>query len=246
MLFNGKTIEEALITAEKETGKKREEFVYKVIEKKSGLFKSKEYEIEITGYKKTGMLEIKNGRVIFHSGDIKPSLTPGENVVVRVNGKVVTSKTWIKEEDEIEVEVLNTESGRSAFIEISEDKLTAHIEIKYLSERAFEIVDKEPSQDIVVEAECIRSIIPELYSRKDIEELLSSNNIKYGVQWQNITQIINGGRHVIAEGLAPIAPENDKLNYFFNNGNEKKPIEINGKVDYYSIGKIDTVESGAI
>lgn len=246
MIFTGRTVEEALLNAEKETGKERTGIIYTVSERKTGLFGSKEIVLEIQGFKESGKLEVKKGQLVYYPGDIPPTITPSENVIIRVNDSVILSKTSIRENDYTTIDTLNTSSSRSIDISISEDRLTAYIEIVYNSEKAYQIIDVGPGSDITVEAKCISEKNPDAYSKKDIEDLLELHKIKYGIKWENIPGILRGGKHIIAKGLSPKEPQDDEIKYLFRNLSENKPLEINGKVDYLSIGKVDTVDAGTI
>jgi uncharacterized protein (DUF342 family) len=246
MLYTGKTVEEALLIAEAETGRNRDSFIYTVSEKKNGFFGAKEIVIEVQGFKQNAKLEIKNGMIVYHSGDINPSIAPGDNVIVKVNNNMILSKTYIKYDDSVIIEPLNSYSNKTINIEVSDDKLYAYLEIIYIPRREFIIMDMDPAHEIIVQAKCINESYPEPYSKKDIEELLNLNKITYGIKWDNIPSILKGGKHCIAQGLTQKNPVDDKIKYLFNNKPEKKPVETNGKVDYLSIGTIDSVEAGTV
>lgn len=246
MIYTGRTVEEALLNAEKETGRNRANIIYTVSEKKTGFFGSKEIVISVQGFKESGKLEVKNGQLHYHHGDIHPAITPGENVIIKVNDSIILSKTSIRENDNVVIEALNTYSNKTINISVSEDKLTSYIEIIYTPEKTFQILDVGPDSDIIVQSKCIGEKNPEPYTKKDIEEFLNLNKIKYGIKWENLSSILMGGKHIIASGLPPKEPKDDVIKYLFKNMSENKPLEINGKVDYLSIGKIDSVEAGAV
>lgn len=246
MLYSGKTVEEALLNAEADTGKNRDSFIYTLSEKKTGFFGAKEIIIDVQGFKQNAKLEIKNGSVVYHSGDINPSITPGDNVIVKVNNNMILSKTYIKYDDSIIIEPLNSYSNRTINIDVSNDKLFAYLEIIYTPRREFMITDMEAAHEIIVGAKCINESYPEPYLKKDIEELLNINKITYGIKWESLPSILKGGKHCIAQGLKPKNPIDDKIKYLYNNKSENKPVETNGKVDYLSIGTIDSVEAGTV
>lgn len=246
MIYTGKTVEEALLNAEKETGRNRTSIIYTVSEKKNGFFGSKEIVINVQGFRETGKLEVKDGKLIYHPGDIYPTIAPGDNVIIKVNDNTILSKTAIKENDNVVIETLNTYSNRTINLSISDDRLTSYIEIIYIPEKTFKILDTGPDSNIIVQSMSINEIYPEPYTKYDIEQLLNTNKIKYGIKWENIPTILKGGKHTIAEGLPPKNPTDDIIKYLFKNKSENKPVEINGKVDYLSIGKIDSVEAGAV
>lgn len=246
MIFTAKTIEDALLNAEKETGKNRNNFIYTVQEKKVSIFGGKEYVINLQGFKEPGSIEIKDGTMIYQSGALNPSITPGENVVIKINDSYIFTKTAVKDSDIVTIEPLNVDSKREINLEISDDKLVCFIEVQYTPERKFQIIDSEPSSDVTVQAKCIDEKYPIPYLKHNVEDILTSNKIKYGIKWENIPTILAGGKHIIAQGRPPRKPKDDVINYLFEAKEEKKPIEINGKIDFLSVGEIESVEVGEV
>lgn len=246
MVFNGKTLEDALASAEKATGKSRNELIYKVEEKKSGLFKLSSFEVEITGFKKHGTLAIKNGKVVYNEGDIPPAIIPGDNLIIKVNGEIISKKTRIYKTDVIDIEVMDTQSEKSINLEVLENGMEAYLTTLYLPERKYEIVDCDFKEEIKVEARMIAENFPDPYSKGEVENIINENKIKFGVKWENINSILKGGRYQIARGQEPQEPVDDSIEFFFETKDEKKPVEIDGKVDYYNINKIESVEKGKL
>jgi uncharacterized protein len=245
-IYKGKTVEEALEAAEIDTGKKRSEFIYEVTEEKVGFIKHTEYIVNIKGYKQRGKVEIKEGQLIYYKGDILPSISPSENVIIRVNGISMTGKTYIKEDDKVQFTFDTSEPERTIKLEKSEDQYSAYIEIEYKPQRTYQVMDKEPSSDITIEGKVVKEIYPKKFEKKDIENLLLENKIKYGIQWINVEKALNGERVAIALGKEPEEPVEDQIKYFFSQNSEKRPVEIDGKVDYHSIGQIEFVVKGKI
>jgi uncharacterized protein len=246
MKYTGKTLEEALASAEKDTGRSRKEFIYEVHEEKAGFFKGKHFVVEINGFKQEGKVEIKEGTVIYHKGETTPSIAPGENVIIKVNGSIISKATYINEDDLVEIEVKTNTAERKLNLDITPDKLSAYIVTEYISQKRYRVINMEPQNSLVVEAEIIEEEYPPRYQKKDIEDILHQNNVRYGIKWENLESVLSGGKTKIAEGKAVEEPVQDKIKYFFDISDEKKPVEIEGKVDYYSIGEIDFVEKDKI
>lgn len=246
MLFSGKTLEDAIAAAEKETGKKREELIFTAEEKKIGIFKATMFEIEVKGFKAAGKIGIKNGRVNYYDGDLPPSISPSDNVSVKVNGKAINKTTNIYKSDSIIIEVLNKNPERSINFSVSKDNMEAYIDVYYSMGKNYKIMDAEPSSSVLIKAEIIDEISPENYTRNDVESIIKENKIVFGLKWENITGKIKEGKYLIASGIAPIQPTDDTINIFFDTEHKKKPVEIDGKVDYYNINELQSVKKGDV
>lgn len=245
-IYNGKTLEEALVKAERENGRSRDELLYEIEEHKKGFFKNKDVKIVVKGSKTKGKVGIINGKFKFEEGDMLPQIEPGQNVIVKVNGKIISGKTEVNKSDNIDVEVKNINSERKMHISVSEDNMQTFISIEYIPERKYKLVDKKEDNCIIIESELIEEVYPEKFQRSDVEKILEEKKIKYGVRWEEINNIISGGTYVIANGLKPQKTVDDKIKYYFNIEKHNKPIEIGGKVDYYNIGEVEFVEKGKI
>lgn len=245
MIYYGKTVEEAIKNAEMDLKRSREEFIFDVIEEKNTLFK-KQVAIEIRKIKERGRLGIKDGRIIYVEKELLPSIIPSQNVKISVNGKVITDKTYIRKDDEVVIDINNDESRRDIDIEVSQDKMEAVLKINYKPKVIYKFKDKEPEEELLVEVEKYKEEYPEKYTKNDIEGLLKNKKIKYGILWDNISKVIDGGEVIIAKGMSPTEPIDDSIKYFFITEDKKSPVEIEGKADYYNIGEIECVEKGQV
>lgn len=246
MRYYGKTLEEALENAKNETSRNIDEMIYEIIEQKNSLFK-KQVTIEIKGFKERGQIGIKNGQIVYYPKELLPSIIPGEGVKVIVNNKVITNKTDIKETDEIIIEVENKEANRNIEINISKDNMQAFLKVLYKPKVIYKLKDKEPSSELLIEAEKFSEEFPEKYTKEDVENIILQKKIKYGIQWGNIARVLDdGGEILIAQGTMPTEPVDDTIKYFFMTEDRTTPIEKNGKVDYYNIGEIECVEEGQV
>ncbi|QCX32387.1 DUF342 domain-containing protein [Caloramator sp. E03] len=246
MKYLGKTLEEALENAKKDTNRNVDEMIYEIIEQKNSLFK-KQVAIELKGFKEKGQIGIKEGKIVYYPKELLPSIIPGEGVKVIVNNKVITNKTNVKETDEIIIEVENKEAKRNIEIDVSKDNMQAFLKILYQPKVVYKLKDKEPSSELLIEAEKFIEEFPEKYTKEDVENIILQKKIKYGIQWENIAKVLDeGGEVLIAKGTTPIEPVDDTIKYFFMTEDIITPVEKNGKVDYYNIGEIECVEEGQL
>lgn len=246
MIYKAHDLESALRKAEEELKLSREYFIYEYKEQKSGLFKGKEIILEIKKLKKDTLCGIKDGKLIIQRGDNKATLIPDENVILKVNNKCVRNKISINGDEEIEIIIINSECRRSMAIEIEEDKLTAYLKVSYEKGKIYNLKEIEPINELYIETVVIDEKKPEVFTKGDVEKILCENKIKYGIKWESINDVLNGGTTVIAEGKKVEMPIDDKIDYFFNNEKTKVPIEVDGKVDYLNKGEVSFVESGKL
>ncbi|MCX7884393.1 MAG: FapA family protein [Caloramator sp.] len=245
MIYLGNTIEEALEVASKEINKDKEELIYEIIEDKNSLGK-KQIGIEIKGFKERGKIGILNGEIVFTPKELPPSIIVGEGVKVKINNILVIEKSYVNENDKIDIELEHKEAKRIVDIEVSEDKMQAFIKIRYEPKIVYKLKDKEPQSEILIEAEKYIEEYPPKFTKEEIEEILKTNKIKYGIQWQVINAVVEGGEALIAKGLEPTEAIDDKIDYFFAIENKKVLVEKDGKVDFYNTGEIQCVEPGQV
>lgn len=246
MYFKGKNLEEALINAETSTQRKREEFIYEVTQKKSGFLKSKELVVNIKGFKEKSTIKLENSKLIFNPKDINPFIEADENVSIIVNGRAVNGRVQIKETDEVVIKTIDTEAKRDIAVYVSDDKIQAILEIVIIAGRKYELVDSPEGSDIKIKAKVVEEILPENYTYDEAKKYISENKITYGLIQENIKGVLSGGKCIAAQGLKPEKPTPDTIEYFFNTKIENKPLEVDGKVDYYNIGETEFVEEGKI
>ncbi|SKA86083.1 hypothetical protein SAMN05443428_10736 [Caloramator quimbayensis] len=245
MRYSGKNLEEAVENASKDTNRDKEELVYEIIEEKNSLFK-KQVTIEIKRFKERGKIGISDGKIVFIPKELPPSITSGEGVKIKINGRHITEKTYVNEEDKIDIELENKEGRKDIEIKVSEDKMQAFIKVYYEPKIVYKLKDKEPGNEILIEAEKYIEEYPQKFTKEEIEEILNEKKIKYGVQWQSINDVIDGGEVLIAKGLMPAEPVDDRIDYYFITEDKKAPVEKDGKVDFYNIGEIECVEEGQV
>lgn len=244
MIFTGKTLDEAFAAAEKEMGYSRSELLYEIIEKKEGFFKQKEVKIQVNGIKSKAKLAVKQGIVEYIDGDSNPTIEPGKYITVKVNGVLIHERTHVKDSDNISIETVESDAEKISSITVSEDSMEGYVQVEYIPQRAFEVEDSTPLHNLIVQAKVIKETYPEKFKSTDIENAIKDKKIKYGIIWENVSKVIDGGKYLIAKGKKPESPIDDEIKYYFNTEEEKKPIEVDGKVDYYNIGDIEFIDAG--
>lgn len=243
MLYRGKTLEEALIIAEEDLGISREDFLYEFSEKKLGFFKKEvEIKVEITNKLKA---EIINGEFIFHSGVGKVKIIPNKNCTLKVNGNNIYKNIDVDENDSIEILPNESPSKREFDIDIIDKGFKAILNVTLKPKTIYNVVNHSISDVITIETEeSILENAPEI-TIDDVKQKLLEKEIKYGINFGNLKDI-SEGKVLIAEGRLPVKSIRDEIIYYFNTNDKRKTVEVNGKVDYYNIEEIESVEEGFI
>jgi uncharacterized protein (DUF342 family) len=247
MFFSGKTIEEALSKAEAETGQKREDFVYEVSRgSKKGFFKSADINIEIKRFKEHGKIGYNNGQFIYIKGDIPPVIIPSDNVEITVNGRQIKTTTQICENDNIQFKLIEKTADRKIDLEVSSSGLEAYLHIQYIPSKKFLIPEYGPVSELHFQPILDGEDYPPKFTSKEIQEKIQEFNIKFGIRYDILSKAVEGGRYLIASGRPPEEPVDDKIKYFFTMETEHRPVEVNGKVDYFNNGEVEYVKAGSL
>lgn len=240
MKYKGKSLEEVLEKAEKDLGVSRDEFSYSVKEKKIGIFR-KEVEIDIELKKEISKGEIMDGKFIFHKGEGEVRIIPTKDVIVKVNGKVIEEKTNVSQNDVIEFEDFIEEPYKGFTINIDEGGMEATLKVTSTPKIIYNVQNHDASDTVVVKGSIKSKGELEPISLDEVKKELVNKGIKFGVNFKEINEALTLGEGVIARGKEIIDAIDDKIIYFFNTEGRRRPVEVNGKVDYYSIEEIESV-----
>ncbi|MEG2892972.1 MAG: FapA family protein [Clostridium sp.] len=245
MIFSGKSLEEAIKVAEEHFGKSIKELEYTVQEKKIGFFK-KEYQIEVFQSQKIAKGEIKNKKFIFHGEEGEVLIKFSSKVKVIVNDSPVARDIYVTKDDVVQIEEKSKGKFKKIDIDILSDKLTVNMKISSAPTTIYEVVDLEPNEVIEFKLGERRLDDEECFTVDEVKDELSKRKVVFGIDDSLIKEAIGKKEGVIAKGIDCIKSENDKIIYYFNSQDKRKPIEVNGKVDYYSIEEIESVDKDVI
>lgn len=239
MTFSGNTIDEALNNAVLATGRQKNELVYEVVNNET---KDKKIVLNVIRYKTKAKLCIKNGSLIYINGELNPEVQPGNNTEIFVNNVKIDGKTYIKDDDRVEIRPVNENELRNYEINISPDKMKAYIRVMYKPLKIYRVMDAEECELLTVNSELVSERYPEKFKSDEVESKISELKIKYGIDWGNVKKSLDGGEYTIANGLERGIPVDDNIIYYFQTDIEKKPVEIDGRVDYYNMGNVQYVD----
>lgn len=212
ILVEGKTVEQAIQEAEKHLCCNRDELEIEVIRQpKRGLFglgercaliqasikaTSKETEQEDALTEEIfpdGTVQIIDGQVKIldpaHDG-LAPTIAPGPNVQIIVNGEIINKPTEVSSEDDIVVLAEQVEPEWEPRLRVSHDNLQAFLTIQRIKGKTYEILDTPPQRELLVRARITKDEDP-VIELEDLKEFLKSKNIVYGIQEDNLLKLIS-------------------------------------------------------
>lgn len=205
-----------------------------------------------TQWANDGTAEVREGQVYITnpgSGGKEAKIIPGMGLKLFVNSTEIHLETAVSMECKIDVEIQDKSPERNIDVVIDDDCMAAYIKIAYNNGGKFKLKDKAPSNTILVELESDRILECTRYTMDEVVSFLRNKGITYGIDKESIARVIESGCRepsVAARGLIPVDGTDDMIVSKYVSGKERKFEEVNDRVDFYSIGKITSVEIGDI
>lgn len=197
-----------------------------------------------------GKIYIKDGKinVISPKNGGRPAIiTKDKSIKLIVDGEEIKTKKEVFENSEIEVILPENMATRNLDINISINKMEAYMDISYEPELVYGIKCKEQEGNIYfIYAEIIEEKFPPKFSMSEIEKELISKGIICGIVIKNIKDAIKEDRAkniIVAKGKDSIDGKDDKLKLNFSMDKRFKK-DVNGNIDYKSIGDIKSIKAG--
>ncbi|MBU8906418.1 DUF342 domain-containing protein [Desertibacillus haloalkaliphilus] len=196
-----------------------------------------------------GFIEMRNGELFIRSpkeNGRQPILCPHPKLELYLNGKIITSNTFVKERDQISLKV---KQGESFQVTVSSDQLEVYLTILPEAFLTYELKDKRRSLQFTFDVKKKKHDVNiEQFSSLIIEEVF-----KRGIQCDiNTTAILDEIKSptfqpvIIAEGLPIIESRDAYIDTFFQTKIEVSYEDINGKIDFKNRLKIPNVKTGDV
>lgn len=268
--YTGSSLKECIEEASKAFGVKKDKLKYEVIEEKKGFFKKKvsilvnvlamneikdvEKSKKVKVQENNGSVTVQNGKIIVkdpkNNGEFA-MLIPSSQVKLIIDGEEKTSKTYIKNENKIQIII---EEGpiaqRKLDIAISPSCIEAYVTIKYTSKIIKILKDMPESKTITLTTEKGDEEYPTKYTREELLSAFGEQNIVYGILEDNLVKCLEGKDVeylLIAKGQEAVDDSDDILDIKFKDKDLKKLDEDStGSVDFKSIGFVNSIEKGSI
>lgn len=199
---------------------------------------------------KNGTVEIRDGQIIItdpEGSGKEATITPNKGIKMFVDGVEATGSTPVFENSKIKTEIENNEPERKFSINVEEDGLSASVTVEYKDGMKYVLKDRFSSNSLVLDAAAGGRIECPRYTMEEAMAMLKEKEIVYGIIEDNLADAIAGGNGlpvVAAKGLEPVNGTDDRIDLKFDD--HKKFVEINDRIDFYSIGKVVSVEPNTL
>lgn len=207
------------------------------------------YESEKT-INEDGSIRVENNKIIVKNpigNGNNPIITPPLKGSLLIDGEIINRPFKVKKENVIEFEELKVPYKRNINISWSKDKVEGYISIECERGKKYQLKDLKESNSLSLEVvEVEEGSSPKITEEEVIFELKKSK-ITYGIDGETIKQIINSevvSNVLIAKGMPPKHPVEDKIKIFFNSA--IRDYEEDEKIDYRSFNTITSVKANEV
>lgn len=256
-IFNGSTVEECINKACHELSIKRSDIKYEILIEKKGVFIKKAQiavEIQDDNGNIDGTACVTDGKLIVvdpkGNGNFAKIIIP-QNIFAVIDGVQVFGKKQINKSMNIKFKFDEVEKPmRKLNIDVTPDNLEVYIDINYVNKSEFKLKDVPQSNEILLEAEVLRSQKPPVYTENELKSELSKNKIVYGILDENIKKCVSGkdiNRMLVAKGIEVQNDVDDTIEFKISMDEGSKFRESkNGNIDFKSIGFVSAVAAGQV
>jgi uncharacterized protein (DUF342 family) len=271
--FSATSVDECLEKASSELNISKEALKYRVTKEEKGFFKKKvEIEIieneininenetieefdgekELEDTKELFGAKVEAGKIIVTDSENESDIItikscPGINLYV--NGQLSNQMTPVTSKDKIECTIDEIEPVRSIDISITNDKMEAYVNIKSTPIHIYELEDQGYKKNLTLSKKKRGDKYPPKYTQREINDLLSSKGIRYGIIKEEIDvvseqyEVVN---RLIAKGLPVVDDVADEIQPLFKESEELHYIDTEEKVDYRNRFLIANAKAGDV
>lgn len=171
-------------------------------------------------------------------------------VILYINGQISEQITPVSSQDKIEYKFEELEPTRSAEIQITNDRMEAYVNVRAIPVHVYKLLDKGYHKNLTLEKKKVEDKYPPKYTSNELQELLQSKGIRYGIIKQAIEDAsgqYNAEDVLVAKGLPAQDDISDEIQVLFKESEELKEYEdTNNKVDFRKRFLIANVKAGDI
>lgn len=196
-----------------------------------------------------GKLWVENGELKYKAaeeGGRAPVLMFNEPINVTYNGTAMNYRVELDQGFETLVVSLppDQQPKRLTRIDVSADKLEAHLITQVAPGVSYQIKDADPNTFLELNLEQ-QEIPVEGITRTDIEKIIDESNINYGLKILDVLEQVQQKQScnaLLAEGKPVIAPQDGRIDYFFKDKDVNVDLEAD-IIDYFELHLVPNVET---
>lgn len=195
---------------------------------------------------KNGTVEVRKGQIIVtnpEGGGKEAVISCGRGIKLFIDNVEIKGSAPVSEGSRIRAEIEDKQPERKFEINVSKDNMKATVTVHYRDGIKCVLNDRFPASELTVDAISSGKVDCQHYTMEEAKALLSGRGIVFGITESSLSDAIDkctAGPVVVAEGIEPIDGTNDTIDVKFSD--EKKFVEVNNRVDFYSIGKVVAVK----
>jgi len=196
-----------------------------------------------------GTVRVENGKIIVtNSKDGRgPVVYFGEGISLFVDGKEAVSPVELKSSSRIDVKIHEKSPQRELEVKVFGDGMRAEVLVRYTEGEKFALKDMPPSKELTLKKVSAGIVKCPPYTLEEAVKELNQKGVVFGIQEEKLSLILDGGvlsPQVIAEASLPVDGTDDIVDIKFED--VQKPVELNDRLDFYSIGRVVSVEPGEL
>lgn len=274
--FSATSVDECLEKASSELNISKESLKYRVTREEKGFFKKKieieiieneENEVDLNKNKTIDEFDdeqeteetkepfgakVEAGKIIITDSENESDIItikscPG--ISLYINGELSNQITPVTSKDTIEYKFDEIEPFRSMDISITNDKMEAYVNIKSKPIHMYKLEDQDYQKNLTLSKKKAGDKYPIKYTQKEINDLLASKGIRYGIIKEEIDEISEEyevENRLIAKGLPVIDDVPDEIQLLFKESEELHYIDTEEKVDYRNRFLIAKAKAGDV
>lgn len=180
--------------------------------------------------------------------DKGPILFIGSNVLVSVNGRIVSGRYVLQAGDEVQVLPDNQEPVSRVEVEVSTDRLTATVSFRLQPGRKYRLKDTEPGSVVDLQAELMEEIPPPPITEEAVYNALRDAKVVYGIKQESIHAFVEKPHlpRIVATGDPVVEPFDGEIEYLFQEVEYLEHDPTAFRVDVLDRSRIAWVEKGTV
>ena len=147
-----------------------------------------------------------------------PTIIPGNNVTVTVNGAKISNKTVVSAADNVAVKPDIVDPKMNYKINISDDLMTVHLSVSYIRGKNYKVINSKDVKDLVIAAYLVEEPLPPKLKFETVSLKLAEKNVVHFDQIK-VMILLESGENVdnelIAQGVEPKSPVDETIEYIF-------------------------------
>lgn len=179
--------------------------------------------------KRIGMVSVVGGRLVLDADpDGGPAVViAGDGITIRRNGQDAGSRVELHSLDGIEVDPGSVDPVTTVTVAVSGDRLTARMTVSRAPGLTYELEDRSPAQEIILQRQLIEKIEGPPATDADAQAALAEAAVAFGVlpgEVQAALRSSDGTGRIVARGVPAQPPQDAQVTLHFTDALKLNPL----------------------